>query len=332
MGKPLVTVTHWVHPEVEDYLNSFCEPRLTRDRRMRSVSEWLPSCADVEGLMVFMPDSVDESVLSRCPKLRIVAGALKGYDNFDVEAMARRGVPFTIVPDLLTIPTAELAIGLTIGVARKLGVGDRDVRSGSFQGWRPTLFGTGLAGSTVGLIGLGKLGIAVAERLQGFGVALLGHDRGPTPEAERERLGVQLAPLEEVLARSHVVVVLLPLTDETRFFIDDEELARMRPGALLVNVGRGSVVREEAVARSLEEKRLGGYAADVFEFEDWALEDRPVEILPELLRNHEQTLFTPHLGSAVDDIRRQIAMEAAGQLEQFFSGRTPEHLVRPRNA
>jgi len=296
---------------------------------MRTPSEWLAACEDVEGLMVFMPDFVDDKILDRCPRLRIVAGALKGYDNFDVDAMARRGVQFTIVPDLLTIPTAELAVGLTIGIARKFGPGDRDVRSGSFRGWRPTLYGTGLAGSTIGLLGLGKLGMAYAERIRGFGVTLLGHDRHPPAESEGRCLGLQLAPLDEVLSRSDIVVVLLPLTEETRYRIDADEIAAMKPGSLLVNVGRGSVVREEAVARSLEQDHLGGYAADVFEFEDWALEDRPLQVLPELLQNHEQTLFTPHLGSAVDGVRREIALEAASQLEQFFSGKTPDHLVRP---
>lgn len=327
MSKHLVTVTHWIHPEVEAYLRTFCEPRLAPKRRMREVSEWLPSCADVEGLMVFMPDSIDDQVLEQCPQLRIVAGALKGYDNFDVGAMTRRGVQFTIVPDLLTIPTAELAIGLTIGIGRKIGPGDREVRSGSFMGWRPTLYGTGLAGSTVGLIGLGKLGMAYAERIRGFGVELLGHDHRLPPEEDMARLGLQPVSLDELLSRSDFVVVLLPLTEDTRFFIDTDELAAMKRGALLINVGRGSVVREQAVTESLERGHLGGYAADVFEFEDWALQDRPLQVLPELLENREQTLFTPHLGSAVDDIRRQIAMEAASQLEQFFSGGRPEHLI-----
>src|SRR5262249_38679508 len=142
---------------------------------------WAPDAvvrqaADAEALVAFMTDRVDESFLARCPRLRIVACVLKGYDNFDVAACSRRNILLSVVPDLLTNPTAELAVGLTIALGRKLLAGDAHVRSGAFGGWRPHLYGTGLDGSTVGIVGFGAVGRAIARRLGGFGARLLVHD------------------------------------------------------------------------------------------------------------------------------------------------------------
>jgi len=140
---------------------------------------------DAQGIMVFMPDSIDDGFLKACPKLRIVAAALKGYDNFDVEACTRHGVWFTVVPDLLTIPTAELTIGLLIGLSRKMPQGDRYVRSGAFGGWLPKFYGMGLNGATIGIIGMGAVGQAVAMRLSGFGTKVIYNDIAPIPRERR---------------------------------------------------------------------------------------------------------------------------------------------------
>jgi len=303
-------------------------------RGCKSRRTWSPEilrehCLAAEGLMVFMPDTVEAAFLEQCPNLKVIAGALKGYDNFDIDACTESGVLFTNVPDLLTVPTAELAVALLLGVARNCAPGDRYVRSGEFKGWRPIFYGSGLAGKTVGLVGLGAVGRAFARRLGGFDCRLMATDENPVAEEILEELNISMCGLDDILASADVVALFLPLNEETRHLVNARFLERMKPGSILVNVCRGSVVDEEAVADSLERGHLGAYAADVFEFEDWALPDRPRKIPARLLENREQTFFTPHLGSAVGEVRKEIAMEAALQLKSFFSGEVPEHAVNP---
>jgi phosphonate dehydrogenase len=269
--------------------------------------------ADAEAVMAFMTDRVDGAFLDAAPRLRVLACALKGYDNIDVEACRAREVAVSIVPDLLTSPTAELAVGLTLGLARRLREGDAAVRGG-FEGWRPSLYGLGLDGAVVTILGLGALGSAIAARLAPFGCALRGVDPA------RELAGVQRLGLEEALAGADVVISALPLTPATRGLLGARALALLPPHALLVNIGRGSVVVEADVLAALEAGRLGGYAADVFEMEDWALEDRPRAIAPALL-GHPATLFTPHLGSATVAARRAIELRAAANILDVLEGR-----------
>jgi phosphonate dehydrogenase len=269
---------------------------------------------------------VDDSFLAGCPRLRVISATLKGYDNFDADACTRRGVWLTILPDLLTVPTAELAVALILGLTRQLGPADRYVRSGQFTGWRPQFYGTGLADAAVGIIGMGQVGQAAAARLRAFGARIRYYDQQPLAPALARELAATRLGLAELLAASDIVLVLLPLTESTVHLINAAALARMRPGSFLVNVGRGSVVDEGAVAAALDTGRLAGYAADVFEMEDWALPGHPVQIPPGLL-SHPRTLFTPHLGSAVDSVRRDMSLAAARQVEQALAGQRPDHAV-----
>jgi phosphonate dehydrogenase len=324
--KPRVVVTHWVHPEVVDYLRSFAEPVVPEAREVVPLEALRQLTISAEGLLACMADSVDDDLLTRCPKLRIVSAALKGYDNFDVEACTRHGVWLTILPDLLTVPAAELAVGLLIAVLRRVPEGDALVRSGRFRGWRPQLYGTGLQAQTVGLVGMGRLGQAAAQRLRGFEVRCIYFDSNRLgPEREHD-LNVTYAPFGEVLEVSDAIMPFLPLRRETVHLFDASALSRMKPGAVLVNMARGSIVDEEAVAAALQRGHLGGYAADVFEMEDWLRPGRPRDI-PQRLLTHPRTIFTPHLGSAVDDVRRRMALAAARQIEQALQGERPEFAV-----
>jgi phosphonate dehydrogenase len=325
--KARVVVTHWVHPEVRDYLAEFCDAVMpAREEGIWPRPKLAELAADADGLVVSMADSIDEAFLAGCRRLRVVSATLKGYDNFDAVACARHGVWLTIVPDTLIPATAELTIGLVIGLMRKIADGHEHVRAGGFAGWRPQLYGSTLQGATVGLAGMGQLGQAVARRLGGFDSRVVYHDARRL-DAETERaLAVSFLGLLELAETSDVVVVMLPLSGETRHLVGPSLLRRLRPAAFVVNVGRGSVVSEEAVADALEAGHLGGYAADVFAMEDWALPGHPARIPDRLLR-HPRTLFTPHLGSAVDDVRRQMSLEAARQVRQVLDGRRPDHAV-----
>ncbi|HEX2944073.1 MAG TPA: NAD(P)-dependent oxidoreductase [Rhodopila sp.] len=282
-------------------------------------------------MLAFMPDRVDDTFLATAPNLRIVAGALKGYDNFDVAACARRGVWLSIVPDLLTVPTAELAIGLLIGLGRHIRAGDAHVRSADFRGWRPAFYGRGLAGETAGLIGFGAIGRAIAARLRAFGMTLLCCDATPVPDAVTAEYGVTPLPFEAVLAKADYLIVAAPLLPGTHHLIGADALKHVKSGALLVNPARGSVVDEAAVAAALAAGQLGGYAADVFEMEDWHLPDRPRGIARELL-DHPATLFTPHLGSAVWQARQAIEARAAANIADVLAGRPPRDAVASPSA
>jgi phosphonate dehydrogenase len=320
-----VVVTHWVHPEVAEYLAGFCDPVLP-DAGVWSRERVAELAAGASGLIVCMADRVDEAFLAGCPRLRVVSATLKGYDNFDAGACARHGTWLTILPDLLTIPAAELAVGLTIGIMRRVAEADRHVRGGAFAGWRPAFYGSGLHEATAGIVGMGRLGQAVAARLAPFGATIVYSDPRPLPAAARRRLRATRLELGDLLTRSHVVLLLTPLESFTHRLVAGPGLRSMRPGAFLVNLGRGSVVDEEAVADALQDGRLGGYAADVFAMEDWAEPERP-DAIPARLLAHPRTLFTPHLGSAVDEVRRQMSLEAARQVRQVLAGQRPDHAV-----
>ena len=336
MRRLRIAVSCRVHGQVLEQLRSRSEVAGNRTREPWTREALIANARNAHALLAFMPDRVDDELLERCPDLGIVACALKGYDNFDVGACTRRGVWVTVVPDLLTIPTAELAVGLLIALARNVGAGDRFVRSGAFRGWRPALYGGGLHGSTVGLLGAGRVGTAVAERLQGFGCArIVCVDPEPPDAGTRARLNLDVASLDEVLEASDFIVCAAPLTPDTRHLMDAEALRRIRPGCRLVNVGRGSVVDEQAVAAALAEGRLGGYAADVFELEDRARRDCPSTIPRPLLADRERTVFTPHLGSAVAAVRLEIELRAARAIFQYFDGEAPDGAInrpdRPRH-
>ncbi len=321
--KPRVVITSWVHQEVIRLLEQSCEVIPNNEREPLPREEILRRTRDAHALMAFMTDTIDDAFLGACPNLKIIAAALKGYDNFDVESCTRRGIWFAIVPDLLTIPTAELAVGLLIGLTRKMLNGDRFIRTGQFRGWRPKLYGTGLAGRCLGIVGMGALGQAVAQRLTGFDMELFYADKSPLAEDTERAWRLSRVSLDSLLEKSHFVLLCVPLAHDTLHLINDKALAKMRPGSFLVNVCRGSVVDEQAVASALASGHLAGYAADVFELEDWARKDAPVGI-PRSLLEAGTTFFTPHLGSAVDDVRREIALEAARNILQVFEGTRPD--------
>src|SRR5262249_21897993 len=247
--------------------------------------------------------------------------------HIDVGACTRRGVWVTVVPDLLSQPTAELALTLTLGLVRNIGPGDRLVRSGTFHGWRPVLYGGGLTGKTVGILGMGRLGQAFVKVLAGFHCRIIYSDPVKMSPVQEEFFAIFRASFEEVLSQSDILVVMVPLGPSTLHTIGSEALARMKKGAYLVNVGRGSVVDEAAVANALEQTQLAGYAADVFEMEDRSRPDHPACVHPGLLAQNERTLFTPHLGSGVARTRLEIEMSSAENILQALRGERPRDAI-----
>ena len=324
--KPRVVITHKVHRETLNYLSEHCDVISNQSEASLSQDELMNRVSQADGMMAFMPDKVDESFLRACPNLRVIGAALKGYDNFDVKACQDSGVWSTVVPDLLTVPTAELTIALMTGLMRNVLAADSYVRSGQFSGWRPTFYGMGIAGSTVGIIGMGAIGKAITERLAGWGAELLYTDQSRLSEDYETALGLAFVELEDLLKRSDVVILALALNDETYHLISNEQLSVMKQGAYVINPCRGSVISEQAVLEMLKSGHLGGYAADVFEMEDWAITERPKHIDPQLLAQ-PNTLFTAHIGSAVKRVRQEIELRAAENIIQVLSGEQPQDAI-----
>ena len=258
---------------------------------------------------------VDAQLLDAAgPGLRVVANFAVGYDNVDVAACRERGIVVTNTPDVLTNATAELAVTLMLAAARRLGEGERLARSGHWTGWEPgQLLGRELSGAVVGIVGLGRIGTRVGELLRGFDVELLYTARSRRPEAEH-RLGAAHARLDDLLARSDFVTLHAPLTEETHHLIDERALARMKPGAILVNTARGGLVDSTALARALAEGRLGGAGLDVYE--------REPQIPPELT-GVERVVLAPHIGSATAAARDGMALLVAENVIAVLEGRDP---------
>lgn len=326
-GKRKIVVTNRVFAETRALLEAHADLVVNDSEEPWPADDLLAHCRDAFGLMAFMTDRIDERFIAACPDLRIVGAALKGYDNIDIDACSRAGVTVTIVPDLLTIPTAELAIGLMLSLGRNILAGDAAIRKDGFAGWRPTLYGSGIGGATVGILGFGLVGKAIAERLVPFGCRILVADATPLPVAPALAENVSLADADRVVADADYLVLALPLTAGTTHIVGRAAIARMKPGARIVNPARGSLVDEAAVADALATGHLAGYAADVFECEDWAREDRPNGINARLLAATDRTVLTPHIGSAVVHVRRDIELSAARSIVDALAGRRPLHAV-----
>jgi len=330
-ARPKIVIGHRVFDETVAALETHAEVVApgADDGDALATDQLRRELADADAWMAFMPDHADADRLSQYPRLKLIAGALKGWDNFDLKACTRRGVWLSVVPDLLTEPTAELAIGLMIGLGRNLRQGDHHVRSGAFQGWEPRFYGVGLAGARVGHVGMGAIGQAIAHRLAPFGAVQRYVDPVALGAHAEAALALTREPeLDALLAWSDYLVLGAPLTPDTHHIIGAEALAKVRPGCRLINPARGSLVDEAAVLAALQAGRLGGYGADVFEMEDWALSQRPRAIDPNLLA-HPATLFTPHLGSAVVEVRRAIEQRAADNILDALHGRIPRDALNP---
>jgi glyoxylate reductase len=273
------------------------------------------SCrAQVEAVVALLTDRIDAAFLDGSPRLRIVANVAVGVDNVDLAACRARGVIVTNTPDVLTEATADLAFGLLLAAARRIAEGDRLVRAGGFTGWTPTfMLGTRVNGTTLGIVGMGRIGQAVSRRARGFGMHVLYTQRNALPAAMALGLGATFVPeLDDLLAQSDSVTIHCPLTPATRHLFDAPRLARMKPGAVLVNTARGPIVDEAALAHALEHGPLAAAGLDVFE-------DEP-RVHPSLLAR-PNVVLAPHIGSADRPTRAAMASLAIDNMLEVLAGR-----------
>jgi lactate dehydrogenase-like 2-hydroxyacid dehydrogenase len=274
-------------------------------------AELLARAPELEGLLSLLTDPVDAELIEAAPNLRAISNYAVGVDNVDVEAASARGIPVGNTPGVLTESTADLALALMLGIARRLGEGEAFVRAGEWVTWEPGLMlGRDLHGATVGIVGYGRIGQAVGRRLEGFGCELLINSRSG---------GV---PLEELLERSDFVTLHCPLTPDTRHLLDESALRRMRPTAYLVNTARGPIVDSDALARALNAGELAGAALDVTDPEPLP-GDHPLLEAPNLL-------VVPHVGSATVATRQRMADMAVDNLLAGLAGEPMPNQVTPR--
>jgi len=271
--------------------------------------------AAFEGLVALLTDRVDVALLAAMPRLRVVANVAVGVDNVDLGACRARGVAVTNTPGVLTEATADLAFGLLVAAARRIAEGDRLVRAGRFRGWTPSyLLGARVHGATLGIVGLGRIGQAMARRARGFGMKVLYAERRPLPAELGRALGATHTSLDDLFARADFVSLHCPLTADTRHLVDAGRLARMKPGAVLVNTARGGCVDEEALADALEHGPVAAAGLDVFE-------DEP-RVHPRLLAR-DDVVLAPHIGSADRPTREAMARIAADNALAVLAGRPP---------
>lgn len=284
--------------------------------------ELAAEAAEAEALITLVSDPVTERVIRAASRLKVIGQYAVGVDNIDRAAAAARGIVVTNTPNVLTDATADLTMALLLALARRVIEGDRLVRAGGFSGWRPDLLlGFELKGKVLGIAGPGRIGRAVARRARAFGMTVIAFGRSPRQEGDPD--DPPRVSFDELLRRSDVVSVHLPLSEETRGLFSRETFAKMKPGAILLNTARGALVHETALTRALDEGRLAGAGLDVYENEPG--------VTPALL-DDDRVVLMPHAGSATVETRREMARMVVEDVRRVLSGEKPLHPVTPEKS
>lgn len=322
MTRPRVFVTQPIAPGALQRLRAIAEVKINTDSsRIIAKPKLIAAARKADILFPLLHDRIDRAVLAANPKLRAVTSMAITPDNIEVAEATKRGIPVTVVPPIVAEATADVHFGLILAVARRLVEGDRMVQAGKFPGSQSNhLAGSFVHGKTIGLIGAGRIGQATARRARGFGMRILYWGPRRKPEAERE-IGMEFVPLERLLQEADFVSLHPPLNAETRHMISDKEFALMKPTAFIVNTARGALIDEKALVRALKKKQIAGAGLDVFEHEPK---------LPPALKAMKNVVLTPHLGSAVMEIREQMANIVVDNIQALIDGRTPPNCVNPQ--
>ena len=303
--KPVVVLTAKYPQVAREILSGLCDFVEHPSEQGRSEEEMITILSEADAAITLLSDPLTRKVLAANADLRMIANYAVGYNNVDVDAARELGIIVTNTPGVLTEATADLTMGLMLAVMRRIVEGDREVRTTGRCIWEPLhLLGTGLTGKRLGIIGMGRIGIAVAQRAKAFGMEVIGVHRGES--------------LDELLATSDVVSIHAPLNSATHHMIDANALRAMKRGAFLINTARGALVDENALCDALERGHLGGAGLDVYE-------DEP-DVDPRLL-TMPNVVLAPHIGSATEETRSAMARIAATDVARFLRGEKPLHAV-----
>jgi len=315
--KPIVTVTN-VFPQVAlDKLSSECDLKINRTSLTKEELKQKVSGSDA--VISYLTDRIDQDIIDRGTKLKIIANYGAGFNNIDVTYASERGIWVTNTPNVLHETTADLTWAMILGAARRIVSADRYTREGKFQGWGAKLFlGGDVHEKTLGIIGLGEIGRSVARRAIGFNMRTLYHQRNRLPKEEEKKLNAEHVTFEQILRESDFLTLHVPLTEETEYMIGNDEIALMKKTAYLIHTARGKVIDDYALVAALREGRLAGAALDVYE-------DEPE--LTEGMRELDNLMILPHIGSASFETRDKMALLVADNILDALEGKTPRSLV-----
>ena len=321
-ARPRVFISQPIAPSALARLRKIADVKMNADSsKIISKPKMIAGVKRADYLISLLHDKVDRAVLRANPKLRGVVSMSITPDNIDVAEASKRGIPVTVVSPIVAEATSDIHFGLMLMVARRMVEGDRMVRAGKFPGSQSNhLAGSFVYGKTIGLVGAGRIALATGRRAKGFGMKVLYTARNRRPDAEKE-IGMQFVTLDELLAQSDFVSLHPGLNAESRHMIGEKEFARMKPTAFIVNTARGAVIDEKAMVRALKAKKIAGAGLDVFENEPK---------LPAALRTMKNVVLTPHLGSAVMEVRDKMANIVVDNLEALLAGKTPPNCVNPQ--
>jgi gluconate 2-dehydrogenase len=314
MSKPHILMARAVFPEVIEKLSQVAQVHVNEDDTVWSQAELVARLQGKQGVFTTGGDRIDQAVLKACPELRICANMAVGYNNFDIPSMTAAGVVATNAPDVLTETTADLGFALLMATARRLSESEHYLRAGRWTKWSFDMFaGSDIHGSTLGILGMGRIGQAIARRgALGFGMQVIYHNRSRlSPELEQQ-CQARLVSKSELLAQADHLVLVLPYTRDSHHAIGAAELAQMKPTATLVNIARGGIVDDAALAQALKQRKIAAAGLDVFEEEP--------KVHPALLEV-PNVVLTPHIGSASIPTRKAMAHLAADNLVAFFTGK-----------
>jgi glyoxylate reductase len=321
--RPHVIVTRKLPDVVETRMRELFDARLNLDDRPMSQADLIEAVRDADVLVPTVTDRIDAAVLSQAgPRLKLVANYGNGVDNIDVETATTRGIAVTNTPGVLTEDTADMTMALILAVPRRLAEGIRVIESGEWKGWSPTwMLGNRINGKRLGIIGMGRIGQAVARRAKAFGMQIHYHNRRRVPTAVEEELeATYWDSLDQMLARMDVISVHCPHTPATYHLLSARRLKLLRPEAYVVNTARGEVIDENALTRMLEADELAGAGLDVFEHEP--------SVNPKLARS-EKVLLLPHMGSATIEGRVDMGEKVIINIKTFADGHRPPDRVLP---
>jgi glyoxylate reductase len=322
MSAAKIYVTRQLPQAALSLLNGCGEVRVWGPDEVIPRAVLLREVREVAALLCMVTERIDEELLTHAPELKIVANMAVGYDNVDVPALTRRGIVLTNTPGVLTETTADLVFTLILGIARRVGEAERIVRQGRWRSWSPFSFlGRDVHHATLGILGLGRIGLEVAKRAKGFDMRVLYTSRSRRREAE-EQLGCVPVDLPTLLRESDFLTVLVPLTPDTRRMLSTAQFALMKPTAFLVNAARGAIVDQRALYAALRDGLIAGAALDVTDPEPIPRDDPLLSL--------ENCLILPHIGSASIATRTRMATLAAENLAAFLSGNRPPTPVNPQ--
>ncbi len=323
MRRPAVYVTRNI-PKTVEILSRSCDLTVHKRTPPPSKREIIKNVRDKDGLLCSLSDNIDSEVITCAERLKVISSYSVGYDHIDIEAATKRDICVAYTPEVLTETTADLAFALLLATARRIAEADALVRKGKWgnNGWKyDFMLGSDIYGKTLGIIGLGRIGSAVARRAKGFSMNVLYHNRNRLSLEKENELSVKYRSLEDLLKESDFVSIHLPLTRNTLHMLNEQKLKLMKPTAYLINTARGSIVDERALIKALQKKWIAGAGLDVFEKE-------PLSRSNKLLK-FKNVVLAPHIGSASTETREKMAEVAAVNLLNVLNGKEPLYAVNP---